>query len=284
LEPCAHHGVTPPCADALIAAGISRVVGALTDPDPRVSGRGFTKLRAARIEVLEDVLESEARALNAGFFLRVTQGRPLVALKSAQSADGYIAGPLGAPRWITGEFARRHAHLLRAKYDAILVGIGTVLADDPLLTCRLPGLEDRSPLRVVLDSRLRLPVACQLVRTARQTPLFVFTPAPSGGEELIRAGATVIRIDADDRGRPGLKAVLSALASRGITRLLVEGGAAIHAAFLAAGLADELHIYRAPVWLGGGQASGLAIADTKFHLVSRDAFPPDVLESYEARS
>jgi diaminohydroxyphosphoribosylaminopyrimidine deaminase/5-amino-6-(5-phosphoribosylamino)uracil reductase len=283
LEPCAHHGVTPPCAGALIKAGVARVVGACTDPDPRVAGKGFEMLRAAGIAVTEGVLESQARALNAGFFLRVTQYRPLVALKSAESADGYVAGPSGAPRWITGELARRHAHHLRAKYDAILVGIGTVLADDPLLTCRLPGLEDRSPLRVVLDSKLRLPPRSQLVRTARTTPLLVMTSARSGGDELVAAGATIIRLEAGERGLMDLKSVLSSLASRGLTRLLVEGGAMTHAAFLTANLVDELHIYRAPLKLGGGLRSGIGVSDTKFRLVSREAFFPDVLESYEAR-
>lgn len=283
LEPCAHHGVTPPCAGALIKAGVARVVGACADPDPRVSGKGFEMLRDAGIAVTKGVLEAEGRALNAGFFLRVTQSRPLVALKSAESADGYVAGPSGAQRWITGELARRHAHLLRAKYDAILVGIGTVLTDDPLLTCRLPGLEDRSPLRVVMDSKLRLPPGSQLVRTARTTPLIVMTSARSGGDELIAAGATIVRLEAGDRGLMDVKAALSSLASRGITRLLVEGGAMTHAAFLSANLVDELHIYSAPLKLGGGLRSGIAVWDAKFCLVSREAFSPDVLESYAAR-
>lgn len=283
LEPCAHHGVTPPCAEALIKAGLARVVGACTDPDSRVSGRGFEMLRAAGIAVTRGVLETEARALNAGFFLRVTQGRPLVALKAAESADGYIAGRVGAPRWITGEPARRHAHLLRTKYDAIVVGIGTVLADDPLLTCRLSGLEDRSPFRVVLDSALRLPLDSQLVRTARKTPLLVFTSAPSGGEDLIAAGASIVRLDANARGHVKLQAVLAALAARGFTRIIVEGGAETHAAFLAADFADEIHIYRAPLRLGGGLLPGITVSDERFRLVSREFFAPDVLESYEAR-
>src|SRR5438552_18831690 len=146
LEPCAHHGQTPPCADALAAAQLVRVVGAAVDPDPRVAGSGFARLESAGVVVTRGVLEAEARALNLGFFRRVMQGRPLVALKIAQSADGYVADAKGNSRWITSEDARRHGHLLRARHDAILVGIGTVLADDPELTCRLPGLEQRSPL------------------------------------------------------------------------------------------------------------------------------------------
>ncbi len=162
LEPCAHIGQTPPCANALIEAGVARVVATVEDPDPRVSGRGFAMLRAAEIAVETDVLRDEAAALNAGFFLRITKKRPLVSLKLAVSADGKIARAPGGDQWITGEEARAFGHLMRARNDAILAGIETVLADDPELTCRVPGLEDRSPLRVVLDSKLRLPMASKL--------------------------------------------------------------------------------------------------------------------------
>ncbi len=161
LEPCAHHGQTPPCANALADAGIARLVAAVSDPDPRVSGAGFAHLQQHGVGVTRGVLEDEAAQLNAGFFRKVTQSRPLVALKIAQTIDGYVADPNGNSRWITSAEARRHAHLLRTQYDAILVGIGTILADDPVLTCRLPGLEQRSPLRVILDSRLQLPVDSQ---------------------------------------------------------------------------------------------------------------------------
>ena len=171
----------------MIKAGVARVVGAILDPDPRVSGEGFAKLSAAGVIVARDVCADEARALNSGFFKRVSEGRPLVALKTAQSADGYVADAHGKSKWITGERARAHGHLLRAKHDAIMVGIETALADDPALTCRLPGLEDRSPLRVVLDSRLRLPAASQLARTARAVPTIVFTAAGQAGEEIGRA-------------------------------------------------------------------------------------------------
>ncbi len=180
LEPCAHIGQTPPCANALINAGISRVVGAVEDPDPRVSGRGFAMLREAGVVVVTDVLRDEAAALNAGFFLRMTGKRPLVTLKLAVSADNKIARAPGGDQWITGEEARRFGHFMRARHDAILVGIETALADDPELTCRIPGLEDRSPLRVVLDSGLRLPIDSKLVRTTHACTAACFD-LPRGG-------------------------------------------------------------------------------------------------------
>ncbi len=189
LEPCAHHGQTSPCANALIEAGVARVVAAIEDPDARVAGKGFAMLRAANVEATTDVLKDEAAELNAGFFLRVKENRPLVTLKIAKSADGFIAKPSGESKWITGEEARRFAHLLRARHDAILVGSGTVLADDPELTCRLPGLEDRSPARVVLDTHLRLSPQSKLAQTARQIPTLVFTAA-EGSEALRELGAS----------------------------------------------------------------------------------------------
>lgn len=279
LEPCSHHGVTPPCVDALIEAGVSRVVGAVIDPDPRVSGSGFQRLEKADIAVSEGVLEEEAIALNAGFFKRITEGRPLVALKVAESADGYVAGPLGADRWITSEEARRHGHLLRAEHDAILIGIGTALADDPLLTCRLPGLENRSPLRVVLDSHLRLPLSSQLVRTAREVPVLAFTLAKQAGEQLGALGVEIECVRADAEGRPDLGAVLQALGKRGLTRLLVEGGPMVHGALLKRHLADVAHIYRSPTQLGDGLRSALG-ANLKGKLSLREMIGPDILESY----
>ena len=284
LEPCAHHGQTPPCADALAAAGVARVVGAIIDPDPRVAGKGFARLESAGVEVTRGVLEAEARALNLGFFRRVTEGRPRVALKIAQSADGFVADAKGNSRWITSEGARRHGHLLRARHDAILVGVGTVLADDPELTCRLPGLEHRSPLRVVLDSRLRMPVTSKLVRNARDYPALLFTAAKTGGDALAAEGVAIERVGGED-GRPDLAAVLSALGKRGITRLLVEGGPVVHMAFLERGLADQLHIYRAPLLIGSGRRAiepfaGSLDTASRLRLMERLAFGPDILESF----
>lgn len=260
LEPCAHYGVTPPCANALAEAGVVRVVAAVGDPDPRVSGAGFAHLEQHGITVTRGVCEAEARALNAGFFRRVMESRPLVALKIAGSADGYIADGKGNSRWITSPEARRYGHLLRAQYDAIMVGIGTVVADDPLLTCRLPGLEARSPIRVVLDSRLQLPPDSQLVRTAGKAPVIVFTLARSGGEELAQRGVTIERMRESENGLPSVTAVLTALAQHGITRLLVEGGPRVHASFLKSGMADLLHLFRAPMLLGAGGKPAIGAA------------------------
>ena len=252
LEPCAHKGETPPCANALIEAGVARVVAALEDPDPRVSGKGISMLWDAGVLVATGVLEDEAAALNAGFFLRVKENRPLVTLKIAQSLDGKTATVSGQSKWITGPEARRHGHLLRARNDAILVGIETALADDPELTCRIAGLEGRSPVRVVLDTRLRLPRSSKLVATAKQTPTLVFTAVDGH-----LADAEVIKTARDARGRPDIAAVLNELARRGLTRLLVEGGASVHAAFLDRGLADRLEVFRAPVVLGASGKSAV---------------------------
>ena len=288
LEPCAHHGQTGPCADALIAAGVARVVATLADPDPRVRGKGFSKLSKAGIEVAQGVRATEARALNAGFFMRIEKGRPLVSLKIAQSADGFVADGQGRSKWITGAAARRHGHFLRAQSDAVLVGIETVLADDPLLTCRLPGLEARSPLRVVLDSRLRLPAGSNIARTAREHGVALFTTSHKGGEELASQGVEIVRVEAAADGRPELAAVLRDLAGRGLTRVLAEAGPKLHDALIEAGLADRIYVYRAPTALGGGLPSafselvaGRLRVQPRLTLLARESFAPDLLESYD---
>jgi len=186
LEPCSHFGKTPPCADALIAVGIARVVAALEDPDPRVAGRGLARLREAGVAVERGLCEAEAAELNAGFLQRIRLGRPLVTLKLASSLDGRIATASGESRWITGPAAREQGHLLRAMHDAILVGTETVLADDPELTCRLPGLTGRSPIRIALDRRGRIPLTARLLVTARETPTSIVTPPESGPVQLKR--------------------------------------------------------------------------------------------------
>ncbi len=289
LEPCAHQGQTPPCANALIAAGVARVVAAVEDPDPRVAGKGIAMLWDAGVQVATGVLEKEAAALNAGFFLRVKQNRPLVTLKIASSLDGKTATLSGQSKWITGPDARRFGHLLRARHDAILIGIETALADDPELTCRIAGLEDRSPIRVVLDTRLRLGERSKLAQSARQTPTLVFTTNDGGGR-LEACGIAVVKTARDARGRPDIGAVLGELARRGITRLLVEGGASVHASFLDRGLADRLEIFRAPVVLGASGRSAvdaLAALDldeaSRFVSVGRRVLGPDLLESFAAR-
>jgi diaminohydroxyphosphoribosylaminopyrimidine deaminase/5-amino-6-(5-phosphoribosylamino)uracil reductase len=248
LEPCAHLGKTPPCADALVSAGVARVVVAVTDPDERVNGRGIAILRGAGIEVVTGMMEAEAATLNAGFFLRIQKNRPLVTLKLAQSADRKTIPAPGAGRWITGQEAQRFAHLLRARHDAILVGVNTVIEDDPELTVRLPGLEKYSPLRVVLDRNGRMSKTAKLAKP----------------DTLVLA---------DD-----IPTVLATLAGRGVTRLLVEGGAMVARAF--ADVADRLELFTAPHALGdkaGGDTSALPL---NFLRVNKRALGLDTLESY----
>jgi diaminohydroxyphosphoribosylaminopyrimidine deaminase/5-amino-6-(5-phosphoribosylamino)uracil reductase len=248
LEPCSHFGKSPPCTEAIIAAGITRVISAIEDPNPEVAGQGHAKLRAAGIAVDVGLGAAEAAYDHAGHFRRIRDKRPHVILKLAVSSDDMIGAAGHKPVAITGEAARTRVHLLRAQCDAILVGIGTVLADDPLLTCRLPGMEARSPVRVVLDRSLRLPGASRLVHSARQTPLWVMTSNLSEAPAAVKlgaAGAQVIRV-ATTASPPGLDlpAVLHALAEKGITRLMVEGGGRVASSFVAANLVDEVWLLR----------------------------------------
>jgi diaminohydroxyphosphoribosylaminopyrimidine deaminase/5-amino-6-(5-phosphoribosylamino)uracil reductase len=274
LEPCAHYGRTPPCTMALLQAGVRRVVAATVDPDPRVNGRGIEQLRQAGVEVAVGFGRNEADAINAGFILRVRAGRPLVTLKLATSLDGRIATRTGASQWITGEPARAHGHLLRRSHDAVMIGSGTALADDPSLNCRLPGLEDGSPVRVVLDRRLRLDPASKLATGARTMPTWLFTGsgAPPRRQEILRAlGVDVQAVGIDATGRLDLGEVLAALASRGITRVLAEGGAELATSLLRARLVDRLAWFRAPVLIGGdGRA---AIGDLGIDAIA-DALAP----------
>jgi diaminohydroxyphosphoribosylaminopyrimidine deaminase/5-amino-6-(5-phosphoribosylamino)uracil reductase len=261
LEPCSHVGKSPPCADAVIAAGIARVVSAIEDPNPEVAGQGHAKLRAAGVAVDIGLGAAEAAHDHAGHFRRIRDKRPHVILKLAVSADDKIGAPGRKPLAISGEAAKARMHLLRAQCDAILVGIGTVLSDDPRLTCRLPGMEARSPVRVVLDRSLRIPGASRLVHSARETPLWVMTSDVSEAPAAMKlgaAGAQVIRV-ATTAKPPGLDlpAVLQALAEKGITRLLVEGGARVASSFVAAGLADEAWLLRGPDIVGADGVSAL---------------------------
>jgi diaminohydroxyphosphoribosylaminopyrimidine deaminase / 5-amino-6-(5-phosphoribosylamino)uracil reductase len=291
LEPCSHVGSNGlPCADALVKAGVARAVIAMTDPDPRVNGGGIAKLRAAGVEVTTDVLRREAEMLNRGFVLRMTEYRPLVTLKIAQSADGFTARATGESRWITQEEARRFGQLLRAQHDAILVGIETVVADNPELTCRIPGLEKYSPLRVVLDSRLRIDPESKLVRTARQIPTTVFTTR-DGGDALRSLGVDVIQVQADSNGRVSIPAALRVLADREVMRLLVEGGAEVANAFSQAGFADRLEIFSAPMSLGNAGRHGSGALTVRnlneapdFIRVSSRQLGVDRLESYAAKA
>jgi diaminohydroxyphosphoribosylaminopyrimidine deaminase/5-amino-6-(5-phosphoribosylamino)uracil reductase len=292
LEPCSHHGKTPPCAEALIAAGIARVVAAVEDPDPRVWGTGIARLRQAGIAVETGLCAEEAGELNAGFFCRVAQGRPLVTLKLATSLDGRIATKTGKSRWITGPAARERAHLLRATHDAVLVGTGTALADDPQLTCRLPGMEARSPVRIVLDRSLRLPATLRLFAEAREVPSWVVTlgSASKTRQKALRdQGVTVIAVAADASGDLDLAMVLKALGDKGLTRLLVEGGGSIAASLLRAGLVDRLVWMRAPSLIGGDgkpAVGDFSLDDPsgapRFELVSSESVGGDIVDTFRA--
>jgi diaminohydroxyphosphoribosylaminopyrimidine deaminase/5-amino-6-(5-phosphoribosylamino)uracil reductase len=262
LEPCSHFGKSPPCADAIIAAGIARVVSAIEDPNPEVAGQGHARLRAAGIKVDVGICAEEAARDHAGHFRRIRDKRPHVVLKLAVSPDDKIAAAGHKPVAVTGEAVRSRVHLLRAQCDAVLVGIGTVLADNPVLTCRLPGMIKRSPVRVVLDRALRLPGTTKLVHSARETPLWVMTSSLSEAPAAMKlgaAGAHVLRV-ATTTTPPGLDlaAVLQALAEKGITRLLVEGGSRVAASFVAAGLIDEAWLFRGPNPIGD---DGIAALD-----------------------
>jgi diaminohydroxyphosphoribosylaminopyrimidine deaminase/5-amino-6-(5-phosphoribosylamino)uracil reductase len=254
LEPCAHHGVTPPCADALVAAGIARAVIATEDPDPRVSGAGISRLQDAGIETRVGVGRRDAERLNAGFLKRITAGRPLVTLKCATTLDGRIATHSGDSQWITGEIARTWAHGLRASHDAILTGASTVRIDDPELTCRLPGMGGLTPLRVVMDTRLTTPLTANLVSTAKQHATCLITVKDANDERkavFIDCGVEVIEVRPDDGGRPDAEAALEVLAERGMTRVLVEGGGQVAAALLRANAIDRIAWFRAPAVIGG---------------------------------
>jgi len=261
LEPCAHHGRTPPCAAALIKAGVARVVAAAEDPDPRVSGGGLRQLRDAGIAVECGLLREEAETLNAGYLLRIRSGRPLVTLKLATTLDGRIATHGGESRWISGEAARRRVHLLRARNDAVMVGIGTALADDPDLTCRLPGLEDRSPVRVVVDARLHLPLTSKLVTSARKIPTWLVT-VPGRARDRRHAyedsGVRIIEVAEGPDGYPVPGAMLSALGEAGVTRVLAEGGGHLAAGLLRADLVDRLQWFRAAGIMGGDGVPAVA--------------------------
>jgi diaminohydroxyphosphoribosylaminopyrimidine deaminase / 5-amino-6-(5-phosphoribosylamino)uracil reductase len=293
LEPCCHVGRSAPCVEAIIDAGIARVVSAIEDPYPEVAGQGHAKLRAAGIAVDLGVGAAEAARDHAGHFRRLGDKRPQVILKLAVSSDDKIGAAGRKPHAISGETSRARVHLLRAQCDAILVGIGTVLSDDPLLTCRLPGMEARSPVRVVLDRALRIPSSSKLVRSARQTPLWVMTSElaePAAATKLGAAGAQVIRVADASMGAPGLDLanVLHALAEKGITRLLVEGGSRVASSLVAADLVDEFWLLRGPESVG---ADGVAALDAmpltaltgspRFQLRASESLQGDTLSIYE---
>jgi len=290
LEPCAHAGATGPCADALIEAGIARCVVALEDPDARVAGAGLARLREAGIEVEVGLCAEAAADVNAGYLMHRQSGRPLVTWKVASSLDGRIATAGGNSRWITGEDARARAHLLRARHDAVMVGARTAIADRPRLTCRLPGLATASPVRVVADSRLRLPLTDPLVTEAAATPTWLLALAGADRarcQAFAAAGVEVIEVAGSGDGGLDMAEALAALAGRGITRLMVEGGGRLAASLLRADLVDRIEWFRAPLVLGGdgvpaAAALGLETiaAGPRFRRTRLLPLADDVLESY----
>ena len=283
LEPCAHAGGRgPACADLIASAGPARAVIALRDPDPRTGGRGLERLAASGIEVTEGVLAPEATEVALGHILRVTEGRPAVTLKLAVGADGLIPKGNGAPAWVTGPDARAHGHLLRARHDAILVGRGTVLADNPSLTCRLPGMSCRSPVRVVLDRRLRTPPEARLFDDL-MVPVWLVCADENqpAADALHERGAEIVPVSVDDHGLLAVHDALETLANRGITRVLVEGGPSVARAFLDADLVDEAVIYQGAKTVGDGimpfVSEGLdrVIASGHFTRLDARSFGPD---------
>lgn len=289
LEPCSHWGRTPPCADALIEAGLGRVVVAIEDPDPRVSGQGVARLREAGIEVDLGLCADEASEINAGFLTRVRDGRPLVTLKLASTLDGRIATATGESQWITGPLARDRGHLLRANHDAVMVGSNTVLRDNPQLTCRLPGLGGASPVRLVVDRALRIPLTSRLVAEAQAAPTWFIVR--EGVEEVRRdafaaCGVEIIEVRPTPTGEIDLAAAFAELGARGLTRVLVEGGAMLAAALLRAGLVDRLAWFRAPSLIGGDGLGSVArfgigalAAAPRFVRTSVQEIGEDVLET-----
>jgi diaminohydroxyphosphoribosylaminopyrimidine deaminase/5-amino-6-(5-phosphoribosylamino)uracil reductase len=288
LEPCSHTGKSPPCADAIIKAGIARVVSAIEDPNPEVAGQGHARLRDKGISVDVGLCAEQALRDHAGHIMRITQKRPRVLLKLAVSADGKVGLAGRKPVALSGEPARARVWQMRAANDAILVGIGTVLADNPHLTCRLPGLDERSPVRVVLDSQLRLPMSSALVATVRDTPTWVFTsvnPSAIAEEILQQKGCRVFRV-ADVNGRLDIDEVLKALAGEGITRLMVEGGPTVAASFVAADRVDEAVLVRADREIGADgidALEGMPLATLTKGLSMHDSerVGSDIIESYE---
>lgn len=290
LEPCAHHGQTPPCADALVAAGIGRVVAACRDPNPQVDGGGFARLRGAGIDVVEGVLEQEARQDHAGFLRRITASRPVLTLKLANSLDGRIATATGESRWITGPEARRAVHAMRSRHDAVMVGGGTARADDPMLTVRGMGATHQ-PVRLVLSRRLDLPKDGRLASSARDVPLWLCHGGdPTEADQVFwaEAGARLITCPTGAGGHLDPGGVLQALGEQGLTSVFCEGGGALAASLLTGELVDRLVTFSAGIALGAeGKpaigAMGVAALDEapRFSLLESRAAGGDVLQVWQ---
>lgn len=290
LEPCAHIGKTPPCAEALIEAGIARCAVALEDPDPRVSGRGIAWMRNRGIEVTSGLMADRAARLNEGYLLTRLKKRPLVTVKLASTLDGRIAMASGESRWITNELSRKRVHLLRARHDAVMVGSSTAIADNPQLDVRVPGLKGSKPLRVVPDSRLRLPLTHNLVAHAREQPTLLATSASSDRMRLKAfqdAGVETVELSADESGQVAMVELLAHLAERGTTRLLVEGGGHLIASLLREDLVDRMVVFSAARIIGGDGVPSVAslgihhLAEAPvFELTAQEKLGMDCLKEY----
>lgn len=288
LEPCAHVGKTPPCANALIKAGIARLVCPMADPDIRVSGKGFDMLRTAGITVDIGLMEPEARAANAGFLLTKEQARPFVTLKLAASIDGRIATASGESRWITGPESRRYVHHLRATHDAVMIGRGTAAADDPMLDIRDLGLAHANPVRIVLDSQLALSPTSRLVQSAAEVPLWIcHAPCAFGADKWSKTGVTLVETPVSSNGL-NLKILVQTLAAMGLTRILVEGGGQLAASLIEANLVDRLEVFHAGLVLGAKGTPALAAlpfdalsAFPKFSLTKTQTLGCDSLSVWE---
>ena len=278
LEPCCHHGKTPPCSEAVLRAGIGRVVAAMADPFPQVSGQGIERLRGAGVPVESGLCEAEARQLNAPYLKLVTTGVPYVRLKWAMTLDGKMATESGDSKWISNERSRQLAHRLRGRVDAVVIGIGTALADDPLLTARPPG--PRTATRVVLDSSARLPVTSQLARGAKESAVLVVTNEKAPRErvqKLGELGCEVLALPAND-GRPDVVQLLREMGRRRYTNVLVEGGSGVPGSFLDAGAVDEVHVFLAPKLLGGARAPSPGAGHGVGRIADALSFPNQAIE------
>jgi len=292
LEPCAHTGKTPPCADALIAAGIARVVIGATDPNPKVNGQGISRLRAAGVEITENVLKAEAEAVISGFAMVIREHRPLIRLKLASTLDGRIATKTKESQWLTGEPARRAAHAMRGRHDGILVGVGTVLSDDPELTCRIENFRKSPLIRIVVDSHLRTPLMSKLVRGAQAAPLWLLHrngADPARKTALQEAGAKIFELPENPAG-VDLPQAMRLLARLGLTRILAEGGGTLAAGLLRENLVDRLAWFHAPAIIGGdgwpaAQAFGVTAlsAMPRFTPVAQERWGDDMLSTYTKR-
>jgi len=287
LEPCSHQGKTPPCAQTLIDAGVARVVGAIQDPDPRVSGKGYEMLKAAGIQVTTGVLADQARQVHIGFLTRITRNRPAITLKLAASLDGRIATRTGDSRWITGPQARRVVHMLRASHDAVMIGSGTAIADDPDLTVRNLGLENRSPVRIVIDTGLRTPTTSVLAKTADKTATWMCHSATANTQKWSQTQAKLIPCSLSKDDHIDLHDALAKLAMAGLTRIFVEGGGQLAASLIRENLVDELLAFSAGVAIGGNgraQLGSLGIDTLKsaprFTLIDSKRLGPDVLNRW----